>query len=194
MPPRRNAAFAIASYLARPFGLNKKIEMNSKLLSHFESQISVARSSQTVWTALEGLSSGLDGHRLFTVMTVEMAAGLARRVYSNHPKEYPVTGTKPIHRDTWFEIVHHEKRSFVANTLKDIAKVFPDFELIGSLGCGSVINLPVVLRGELVATINLLHAELHYTPERVAVLEDQLSLPAKLCCALSQLFEDAPHG
>jgi hypothetical protein len=168
--------------------------MNQKLLSHFESQISVARNSQSVWTALKDLSSRLDGHRLFTVMTVDMAAGLARRVYSDHPKEYPVTGTKPIHRDSWFEIVHGEKRSFVANTLADIAKVFPDFELIGSLGCGSVINLPVVLGDELMATINLLHVEHHYTPERIAVLEDHLSLPAKLCCALSQRFEDAPHG
>lgn len=167
--------------------------MNSEQLLHFESQISVARNSQTVWTALEDLSSGLDGHRLFTVMTVDMAVGLARRVHSNHPKEYPITGTKPIHRDSWFEIVHSEKRSFVANTLADIAKVFPDFELIRSLRCGSVINLPVVLGGELVATINLLHAEHHYTSQRVAGLEAQLSLPAKLCCALSKTFEAALH-
>ncbi len=168
--------------------------MNSEQLSHFESKISVAQNSQTVWTALEDLSSSLDGHKLFTVMTVDMAAGLARRVYSNHPKEYPITGTKPIHHDSWFEIVHGEKRSFIANTLADIAKVFPDYELIGSLGCGSVINLPVLLEGELVATINLLHAEHHYTPQRVAMLEAQLSLPAKLCCTVAKTFEAASHG
>ena len=84
-------------------------------------------------------------------------------------KNYPVSGTKPIHKDRWFAIVHDEKRSFVANTIADIATVFPDYELIKSLGCGAVINLPVVLRGQLAATINLLDAERAYTPERVTL-------------------------
>jgi hypothetical protein len=161
--------------------------------SQFEKQISRAYSPAEVWKALDAFSATLDGHRLFTVMTVDIKAGLARRVYSDHPNEYPVTGTKPIHRDAWFEIVHGERRSFVANTIADIAKVFPDFELIRSLGCGSVINLPVVLRDELVATINLLHVEHHFDAERVRLIETQLSLPAKLCCALSLQFEEAAH-
>jgi hypothetical protein len=156
----------------------------------FDRAISSAKSAQSAWQALADFSKVLDGHRLFTVMTVDLDAGLARRVFSDHPTEYPVTGTKPIHRDTWFDIVHGEKRSFVANTLVDIAKVFPDFELIKSLGCGSVVNLPVILRDDLVATINLLHVEYHYTAERVASLETQLALPAKLCCALAGQLND----
>ena len=151
----------------------------------FNQAISIAENGQNVWQALAEYSFALNGHKLFTVMTVDMDAGLARRIFSDHPTEYPVTGTKPIHRDAWFDIVHGEKRSFVANTINDISKVFPDFELIKSLGCGSVINLPVVLRGNLVATINLLHVEHHYTAERIALLETRLALPAKLCCALA---------
>jgi hypothetical protein len=162
--------------------------------SHFERQIAMAQNSNGVWKALEALSVALGAHRLFTVMTVDMAAELARRVYSDHPAEYPVTGTKPIHRDAWFNIVHGEKRSFVANTLADIAKLFPDFEMIKSSGCGSVINLPVVLRNELVATINLLHFENYYTAERVQLIESQLSMPAKLCCALALQFDRPTHG
>jgi len=156
----------------------------------FDKAISRAMNAQSVWQALADYSAALDGHKLFTVMTVDMAAGVARRVFSDHPREYPVTGTKPIHRDQWFDIVHGQKRSFVANTIEEIAQVFPDFELIKSLGCGSVINLPVVLRGDLVATINLLHVEQHYTAQRVALLEAQLTLPAKLCCALAGSMND----
>ena len=70
------------------------------------------------------------------------------------------------------------KRSFVANTLADIATVFPDYELIGSLGCGSVINLPVTEGGEVVATVNMLDSEQHYTPQRVALAEAHLHTPA----------------
>jgi hypothetical protein len=155
----------------------------------FEDAISNARDSMAVWQALREYSLAVAGHRLFTVMTVDMDAGLARRAYSSHLKEYAVSGTKPIHRDSWFDIVHGEKRSFIANTIEDIAKVFPDYELIASLGCGSVMNLPVVLSGELVATVNMLDAPHHFTPERVAMAEAILALPARLCCALSLVFD-----
>jgi hypothetical protein len=155
----------------------------------FDHGISTARESDAVWEALEELSKAVVGHRLFTVMTVDIAANLARRAYTNNSRDYPVSGTKPIHRDKWFDIVDGEKRSFVANTIADISKVFPDFELIASLGCGSVMNMPVVLQGELVATINMLDAEHHYTPERVSAAEAMLPIPAKLCYALAAQFD-----
>jgi hypothetical protein len=158
-------------------------------LREFDREIGEARESEAAWAALCRLASAIAGHRLFTVMTVDIDAGLARRAFSDHPAEYPVTGTKPIQRDAWFDIVHSQRRSFIANTIEDIASVFPDFELIRSLGCGSVVNLPVVLGDELAATINLLHAEHFYTPERVAALESQLALPAKLCCAQAARFD-----
>jgi len=155
----------------------------------FNSAVAAAQRASEVWDALCDLSQSVVGHRLFTVMTVDMQAGLARRAYSDHAVQYPVSGTKLIHRDQWFDIVHGEKRSFVANTIEDIAKVFPDHDLIASLGCGSVINLPVVLKGELVATINMLDAADHYTADRVAMAEAKLAVPAKLCCALALLFD-----
>jgi hypothetical protein len=162
--------------------------MESDVLN-FDRAISAAQDSASTWKALEDLAQAVAGHKLFTVMTVDMEAGLARRAYTDHPLAYPASGTKPIHHDAWFDIVHGQRRSFVANTLADIAKVFPDHELIGRLGCGAVINLPVVLKGELTATINMLHAEHHYSPERVASAETQLSIPAKLCCALVAQFD-----
>jgi hypothetical protein len=132
------------------------------------------------YKALQVLTDAVVGARLFTVMTVDMQSELAGRVYTSHPEDYPVSGTKPIHYDDWFDIVHRQRRPFVANTIKDIAKVFPDHETIWSLGCGSVINLPVEIGGELVATINLLDVEHYYIDERVARAVSTLSLPGKL--------------
>ena len=147
----------------------------------FDRALATATSADDAWRALHGLSQAVVGHRLFTVMMVDMAAGLARRAYTDHPQDYPVSGTKPIQPNRWFDIVHGEKRSFVANTIAEIAEVFPDHELIASLGCGSVLNLPVVLDGELAATINMLHEAHWYTPERVAIAERKLAFPAKQC-------------
>ena len=160
----------------------------SSSLASFVDAISEARGSVASWKALDDLAKAVVGHRLFTVMVVDMSAGLARRAYSSHPAEYAVSGTKPIRRDAWFDIVHGEKRSFVANTIEEIAKVFPDHALIGSLGCGSVVNVPVVLEGDLVATINLLNSAGFYTPERVARAEAELAIPARLCCSLAHRF------
>lgn len=163
------------------------------VLKKFEAAVGAAQNADSVWKALQDFSQATVGHKLFTVMTVDMKAGLARRAYSDHPIEYPISGTKPINRDTWFDIVHLERRSFVANTIADIAKVFPDFQLIASMGCGSVINLPVIIKNELVATINLLHQENYYTPERVAVAELNLAMPAMLCCSLAKQLEAASN-
>jgi len=160
----------------------------------FVEAVSEARESESSWKALEDLAGAVVGHRLLTVLTVDMTAGLARRAYSNHPAEYPVSGTKPIHRDAWFDIVHRQRRSFVANSIEAIAEVFPDHALIASLGCASVLNLPVVLEGDLVATLNLLDIAGHYTPERVASAEAGLAIPARLCCALALRFDALRTG
>lgn len=159
-------------------------------LDRFTTGISAATTPDAVWRLLEELTRTLPGHRLFTVMTVDMEAGLARRAYTSHPAEYPVSGTKPIERNSWFDIVHGNRQSFVANTIEEIARVFPDHELIASLGCGSVFNLPVVLGGELVATVNMLDETGHYTDALVRDAEARLRLPASLAAALALLLDN----
>ncbi len=144
----------------------------------FDAELAAATTPEEAYGALHRLADALVGARLFTVMTVDMGAGLARRAYSSDPVSYPATGTKPIEMNAWFEVVHGRHEMFVANTLAEIAKVFPDHQLIGSLGCGSVVNLPVLRAGHLVATVNLLEAEGHYTPERVERIGTELTLPA----------------
>jgi hypothetical protein len=147
-------------------------------LAEFDQAIGRNAGPEAPWRALQVLTDAVVGAKLFTVMTVDMKAGLAGRVYTSHPVDYPVSGTKPIHYDDWFELVHKQRKPFIANTIADIAKVFPDHERIWSLGCGSVINLPIEVGGEMVGTINLLDAEHYYMPVRIAQTA-LLSLPGK---------------
>jgi hypothetical protein len=159
--------------------------------ARFVDAISMAKDSLSAWKALEDLAGALVGHQLFTVMISDVPAALVRRAYSNRPGEYPTSGTKPLRGNTgdWFDTVFVKRRTFVANTIEDIAKVFPDHELIGSMGLGSVLNLPVVLEGDLVAAINLLAETSHFTPERIAAAEAQLAVPARLCTSLAWHFD-----
>ncbi|KKB10461.1 hypothetical protein VE25_17850 [Devosia geojensis] len=154
-------------------------------IAQFDTAIAAARTGDEAFKALQALTEAVVGVKLFTFMSVDMAAELARRAYTSDPESYPVSGTKPLRYDSWFDIVHKARQYFVANTLEDISKVFPDYELIGSLGCGSVVNMPVVLGGELVGTLNMLHEEQYYTQERVELIRAYLSVPAKLAAAVA---------
>lgn len=156
--------------------------------ARFDAATAAATTADEAYEALQALTRAVAGAKLFTVMTVDMENLVARRAFTSDPQNYPGSGTKPINFNSWFEIVHKQRRSFVANTIAQIAEVFPDHELIDSLGCQSVVNLPVVIGGELVGTVNMLDVEGHYTPERVALIERELSIPARLCLALARRF------
>ena len=72
------------------------------------------------------------------------------------PEAYPVFGTKEVEEGFWTGHVLDRHETFVANTIEDIAEVFDDHELIRSLGCEPVINVPVVVGGKILGTINCL--------------------------------------
>jgi GAF domain-containing protein len=111
------------------------------------------------------------GTRLFTITTQDEAAGLARRSFTSHPVEYPVSGTKPLTRDGWYDHCIAGQQTFVANTTPEFAKYFFDHALITSLGLGSCINIPVVKGGHVLGTVNLLAEEQHFTPEKLRAYE-----------------------
>jgi hypothetical protein len=144
----------------------------SQAIAQFDAAIANAKGAEAAFGALQALVQATVGAKLFTFMTVDMEAEVARRAYTSDPANYPTSGTKPIRYDSWFDIVHKERRYFVANTIADIAKVFPDYELINSLGCQSVVNM--------------LDVDGYYTPERVQVIRDVIAVPAKLAAVVAR--------
>lgn len=108
------------------------------------------------------------GTRLFTVTVQDLERNVARRAYTSHPVEYPVSGTKPLTRDGWYDHCITGRQVFVANTTPEFARYFFDHALITSLGLGSCINIPVVAGDQVLGTVNLLAEEHHFTAERLA--------------------------
>lgn len=135
------------------------------------------------YAALEKLVKDVVGVKLFTIMTSDTTDKLSERIYSNMADVYPVSGTKPYNETEWSEIALNRQETFVANTIEDIAKVFDDHELILSLGCESVINVPIIVDGEVIGTLNCLHERDYYTEERVRAA-DALKLPGAVCMLL----------
>ena len=140
--------------------------------------------------AIEALVAERIGVKLFTIMTLDRAAGLARRHYSNMPEAYPPSGAKPMEPNAWAARVIEGQQMFVANTIEEIAAVFGDHELIQSLGCESCLNIPLVVNGQAIGTLNCLHEAGHYTPERVAAAES-LKEPGALAILLALSLKEA---
>ena len=138
-----------------------------------------------VFDALKALTDEVVGVKLFTVMTHDSVKGVAQRIYSNMPDAYPVSGTKPANETDWTRQVITEKRTFVANDIEGIAQVFSDHELIRSLGCESVINVPIVVDGAVLGTINCLHEAGFYTPDKIEAAE-ALKVPGAVCLLLNE--------
>ena len=159
-------------------------------MQEFTKAMAVAEDQpQTVFDAMADLTDSIVGVKLFTLMTFDPVSREACRIYSNHPDAYPVMGTKPVNETHWTGLVLDRHETFVGNTIEEIAEVFGDYELIQSLGCESVINVPILVDGRIMGTLNCLHEAGHYTPERV-VASEELKLPGAACFLLNALRTD----
>ena len=140
-----------------------------------------------VYQSLEELARDLVGHKLFTLMSVDKNKGEAARIFSNMPEAYPIFGKKPVTNTPWSKRVIDNHETFVANDISEIAAVFDDYQLIQSLGCESVINVPIVIGAQVIGTINCLAEAGHYTRER-KLASEALKLPGAACflCHLSK--------
>ncbi|UWR21132.1 GAF domain-containing protein [Sulfitobacter sp. S190] len=130
----------------------------------------------THWTdVFDRLHANLGG-RLFTATVLDRQAGLARRAYSSHPVDYPVSGTKPMAQGDWTRMVIEEGQTFVANSVEEFATYFADHALIESLGCQSALNVPLRgADGQVTGTINILDVAGYFTRDRVAAIQTRIA-------------------
>lgn len=111
------------------------------------------------------------GHRLCTAMRFDAAAMTVRRIYSSDTAAYPVGGAKPKRDTAWGRQVLLQRRVFVGEGEAAIRAHFDDHALIAGLGLRSIVNVPVLVRGECRGTVNFLWPEERVTPARVAMAE-----------------------
>lgn len=121
------------------------------------------------FTAVEAAARREVGIRLFTVLAWDDGRGALHRVHTSHPSEYPTGGEKVFSRDApWIRQVVLEQQPYLGPDRAAVADVFSDHELIATLGCGAVVNVPVVDGGRTLGVLNLLDAEGCYGDDSVA--------------------------
>ncbi len=123
---------------------------------------------EATFKAFDSLTKQLVGHQLCTLLYVD--GDEVARIYSNRPAEYPVAGRKPMGKTPWGDLVLKRREPYLGPDKAGIRWAFFDYELIESMGLGSVINIPIVYDGVCLGAVNLLDAEHHYRPEHVPPL------------------------
>ncbi|GHF83693.1 GAF domain-containing protein [Amycolatopsis bartoniae] len=125
------------------------------------------------------------GARLFTVLAWVPERRTMRRVHTSHPEQYPVGGEKSVEiTGGWLERCIVRQEPFFGPDLASVREVFADHELIDSLGCGAVINVPVVDGGETLGALAILDAEGAYDE---ASVEAAVKLAPLAVAALREL-------
>lgn len=142
--------------------------------SKFLETVAVAKEAEPIFDALRDIVNARVGNRLMTASVYDIPSNRSRRVYSENKQAYPVGGFKPIAPGKWTDTVIRRHEVFSSLTIEDIAEVFFDWQLIQSLGVESNMNMPVIVSGEIIGSVNLLERKGFYTPEKVAAAKELL--------------------
>ena len=140
---------------------------------------------ETLFRALQHETGELVGHKLFSLLRVTGNGRILARTYTSNPQAYPVGGTKEMGPTPWGTHVIEKQQPYLGRHSADIRWAFFDHELIASLGCASVINIPVRYDGRTVGVVNLLHQENWYRDEHIPLLD-------VLCALLVPAFLEQP--
>ena len=127
-----------------------------------------AQGYRAVFPILGELVQTFIGTGLLTCSVYDMEARQSRRIYTENAEAYPVGGYKPISEGAWAEQVLERHEIYATLSIAEIAEIFFDWELIRSLGFDSNANIPVVVAGRVIGTLNLLDRTGYYTAERLA--------------------------
>ncbi|SDG82780.1 GAF domain-containing protein [Pelagibacterium luteolum] len=118
------------------------------------------------------------GVKLVTVTQRDITDGSFLRLYSSMPDAYAAAGRKPPNDTPWSEHVIEQQQTFVANDYQGLAAVMFDHELILSLGCESIVNVPIVVKGAVIGTLNCLSGPGHFDGQAVEACEGMRHLVA----------------
>jgi hypothetical protein len=129
------------------------------------------------------------GARLFTVLAWFPERRALHRAYSSHPEQYPVGGEKTVGVAAgWLAQRIVEGQPYLGADRAAVREVFADHELIESLGCGAIINIPVIEDGRTLGVVNILDGEGRYDDASVAAA---LALAPLAAPALRALVDQA---
>ena len=145
--------------------------MMSSLDQHWPAFLDLVRapgSTEPMFAFVARLIGDAIGSKLTTATLFDVPAGRLRRVFTENAAAYAVGGYKPIPDNKWTDTIIGRHEIYTALSIEAIAEDFFDWQLIQSLGCESIANIPIIVSGQTIGAFNLLHDAGYYTNERLA--------------------------
>ena len=155
-------------------------ELLDKHIFKIDQLISLNKNNFKIFELLENAFQEIIGHKLFTVLRYDKSSLELERIYSSNPSNYPLNGIKKLTNTDWSKIVLVDGNVYIGYNSNDIKLSFPDYELIERLGCRSVMNIPLILEGNVVGSVNLLNKENWYNEHQVQLAKILSSKVANL--------------
>ncbi len=123
------------------------------------------------------------GHELLTLLAPDERGIRLVRPYSSKPDQFPPGEADLVEGTRWFRELFVEKRPVVANDRHAIREWLPDYNDAAAAGYASLLNLPIVLGGEVVGLINMMAGRRHFDERRVEATRLQTPLAALVLLA-----------
>jgi hypothetical protein len=118
------------------------------------------------------------GHDLLTVLAVGEDRTHFVRPYTNRPDQFPLGAADKVADSPWLRRLFGEKAPIVANDIPAILHWIPEFTDAATMGYGALVNVPIVVAGDVVGLINLMGPAGHFDARRVAAIDEQTPLAA----------------
>jgi hypothetical protein len=118
--------------------------------------------------ALHKAAETLLGVRMFTALAFDFTRQVTPRLYSSHEAIYPANAEDPLGDTIWEHTLTVLKQPLVLNDPTAMATLLPNVPQLVAIGCEAMINLPIIVAGEPLGTLNMLAESGKFTPEVVA--------------------------
>ena len=128
--------------------------------------------------ALDAALKAVIGHKILTVLLYHADLQETERFYSSDIEAYPIAGRKDVRPTAWTEHLLIGQQCYIGYNADDIREFFLDHELIHSLGCDAILNVPVVYDGETLGTCNLMHEEGWYDEDDIEIAMTLVNIAA----------------
>ncbi|OZI34898.1 hypothetical protein CAL29_15690 [Bordetella genomosp. 10] len=145
--------------------------------------------AESVCQAIDKALGELVGHKLLAVYAVSQEPREIVRMYSSRPQVHPAGGHHPTGTPSWNDLVISRGQPYIGCDADDLRWAYEHPDEITRLGCVSVLNVPVVVKGETVGMLSLMHEEGWYRDLHVQLAMPFAYMLAPAFAAARQLVE-----
>ena len=137
--------------------------------------------SVEIYHSIETALNEVIGSKLLTILRLE--GSRLKRLHTSDLPSYPVGGSKDISHDAWLQSMLQDGVPVISADPQAVRQRFVDHETIFGLGCGAVMNLPVICPSGTLGSLNLLHEPGWFSPQHILLAAPFASLLAVMWLA-----------